>query len=292
MMKPIKEIAQEMRQRYEEREANSKTQENTNLEKEDNWEFWATVADYLVDSLKLDNKREVTNFPKVQVMVGNVKEENSKSILSFLSLIYSWLKAFKFPAIQKVEGEVTVKNQVIIPEVKFPEYPKQIKSDITSLPKYVQDELMALRKQVQSLSKAIDGIELKPNIQVASPEVKIDLASLQSQIKALQDTIREIEVSPVVNIDTDELNASMGAVKSSIESIKFPIPNFQSSWQHSLEMQSKDRPKKFIYTTVGGSKVISYIEMVGNDGNTYRKTYSYTSNDPENPDADSGWVQQ
>lgn len=286
-MKSIKEIAAEFETKRQAQLSQLKTQTSRSKENILLYQMMATLGDFLVDSLKTDSKREITNLPKVQEVSGQVEEVNSKKSHSVLVLVYDWMKRFKFPDVQKVSGEVTVKNQISIPDVKIPEYPKQIKTDVVTLPKYVKE---ALHEQTQ----AIKSIEIKPQVDVKvetkEPKVSIDLSELKTSLQAILESLNLLEVKPEVNIDLESLKEAQFETTKAIQSIQFPVPNFKSSWAQSLEMQSKDKAKQFGYDTVAGVKVVSTITFTADDGQTYQKTFSYTSNDPNNPDADSGWV--
>lgn len=288
-MKSIKDIAQEIESKRTAENKDSEVSRSQEFEKNYLYEVLAGIADYLVEAQSQDDKkREVSNFPKIQKIVGTVKETNSSGLLKLGTLILNAIKSIKFPVIQRIQGEVEVKNQVVIPEVKIPEYPKQIKSDITSLPKYVADKLDALKK-------SIDSLEVKPEVKVnvdnKEPVVRIDLSGVKNALEDVLEAVKNIEVSPQVNIDSDGIIKSNKNVQDAIESIRFPVPNFKSSWAQSFSMRSEDLGKDFTYATVGGKKAIESITIHDIDGTLRRKTYTYTNNDPDYPDAESAWTE-
>ena len=166
--------------------------------------------------------------------------------------------------------------------MSFPEYPKEISVN----------NFIDYSNKLDEISRALSDIEIKPqvNVQNEAPQVSIDLEGVKSRLESLVEEIKRIQVTPEVNIDLSGLRNDINSLKESIENIKFPVPNFKSSWSHSQDMQSKDKAKTYAYTTVGGTKCVDYVEFTGADGAKYRKTFSYTSGDANNPDGDSGWV--
>lgn len=257
-------------------------------------EFFTGALEELQIELKNKNIK-VINFPDIQKIKGTVSLEGIASVLLGLDRLLEAVKSQKvvFPDIQMVEGKVKVENQVTIPEVKIPEYPKQIKAEVSSMPKYVQDELKNVVKSLKVLQDTLKSIDFKPKVDVnTTPEIKIDLNGLQSQLEALLEAIQSINVSPTIQIDIDEVKSAVERTTEAIKNIRFPVPNLKSSWDHSFEMQSKDLPATYAYTTVAGKKVIDYIEVQALDGKTYRKTFTYDTDGTTDIVAKSGWIEQ
>jgi gamma-glutamylcyclotransferase (GGCT)/AIG2-like uncharacterized protein YtfP len=226
------------------------------------------------------------NFPDIQKVKGEVSVEGLTALLHSLNELKTATKSNKLilPETQKVEGEVTVKNQVTIPEVKIPEYPKQIKTDVVSLPKYIGEKLDSIKKE---LSK----IEVSPviNVENEAPQVTIDLEGVKSGLEAVVEEIRRIQVTPEVNIDLDKVISATDKTTKAINSLVFPVPNFHSSYDHSLSMRANDMDKTFAYTTDGAKKVIESITVRDIDGGQYIKTYTYSGDGTGDPVTESRW---
>jgi hypothetical protein len=280
--RPIEEIVKDISQKRKELETTRKTASDKQEFFNGLADLLSNVADYLVEELKRDNKVEVINFPDKKVQ--EVKVNNFRGIFGLLESISKSIKKFRLPDVFKINGEVTVKNQVTIPEVKFPEPVKTV--GINSLPGYIRENLEKIaRKELKVDVKA-------PDVKVNVPETKveIDLTTLEELIRANNELLKALD-KPQQEIDLTPVEEASNKTTEAIQQLRFPVPNFQSSFQHSLTMQSEDLGKHYVYTTVGGSKAISYIEFVGLDGKKYRKTYTYSSNDPEYPDDETAWTE-
>ncbi len=230
-------------------------------------------------------KYEIKNLPKVQQVEGTVLVRGLTSLIQAIEELKYLTKKNKveFPDTQKIEGTVKVSNPT--PETKIPPYPKEIKSEITSLPKYVGDKL-------DKISEDVKKIELSPviNVQKDTPKVEIDLKGVMDRLEAITERLNLLEINPTVVIDTDELKKSTDDVKQAINNLKFPVPNFQSSWSHSLSMRSEDMDKAFAYTTDGTKKVIESITVRDEDGALYKKTYTYAGDSSGDPLTESKWT--
>jgi hypothetical protein len=212
---------------------------------------------------------DIKNLPSVQDVKGKVSVEGLPSLLLAIKELELSTKRNKvtFPDTQTIQGKVEVTNQK---EVKFPDYPKEIKSEITSLPKYVGEKL-------DKVAEEIKKIELSPKITVEkdTPKVEIDLEGVKKLLEEISERLNLLEINPTIEIDVDGLKESTNEVKKAINNLKFPVPNFQSSWSHSLSMRSEDLEKTYAWTTDGGKDVIESITVRDEDGGTYRRTYTY-----------------
>jgi len=226
------------------------------------------------------------NFPDTQKVEGEVSVNGLTNLLHSLNELKIATKSNKLtlPETQKVEGEVTVKNQVNIPEVKIPEYPKQIKTEVVSLPKYIGEKLDSIKKE---LSK----IEVSPvvNVDNKAPQVTIDLESIKSGLESIVEEIRRIQVTPKVNIDLDKVISATDKTTKAINNLVFPVPNFHSSYDHSLTMRAEDMDKAYAYTTDGSTKVIESITVRDVDGAQYIKEYTYSGDGTGDPVTESRW---
>lgn len=251
----------------------------------------ARFLDALMDKvLSHTFKSRVVNFPSVQKVSGKVEVLGLPEVKNTLSDVIEATRANKItlPDVQTVSGSVTITNFPESKEIKFPDYPKQIKSDITSLPKYVGETL-------DEIKKAIKAIEIKPEVKVSAEapnvSVNLDQEKVIEKLDELGNIFSQLDTTPQVNIDLSSVMNGLVEVKQAILNLKFPVPNFKSSWSHSFDMRANDYGKTYTYTTVGGVKAIQTITTVI-EGDTYVKTFGYTSNDAENPDTESAWIKQ
>lgn len=231
-------------------------------------------------SVRVENQ---VSLPEVQKVDGAVSLKEIRLLLVGLKDTVSALEDVK-NAIDKGNKQVAkeLKPEKIdlapitkaienIPEVEIPEHPESVSVNNFS-----------------ELKKSFDDLAKKVNIkfpEIVFPEFpkSLDVNNLKEHTKAIIDAIKAIEmpegtdVSPVVDIVRE--------VKASIDGLVFPVPNFQSSWNHSLDMQSNDS-NVTVHRTSG---VVDYLEMT-NDGGTYRKTITRDSSG--NATAISDWSQQ
>ena len=222
-------------------------------------------------------------FPETQNIKGNVSVEGLTALLHALNELKVATKDNKLtlPETQKISGEVTVKNPT--PKTEIPEYPKQIKSDITSLPKYVGEKLDQIKKE---LSK----IEVKPEVTVETKasDVNIDLSGVKNKLESVIKAIEKIEI-PENKVDFSDVIDACKETTRAINNLKFPVPNFHSSYDHSLSMRSEDMDKVFAYTTDGSAKVIESITVRDVDGALYIKKYTYSGDGTGDPVTESKW---
>lgn len=265
-MKNYDEIIADQQKLSDERKAR-KEQLNTMIS-DKSWQMG--LLKYLLD-----------NIPEL-----DVKVLNEKDLEPALKKIEEAVKG------QEVVKEVTVKNlkdivipetkevvkvsnlsEIKIPEVKIPSTVKvsnlnEIKFPEINIPEPKEVDLSVLVKELKDLKK---GLTTKETIDTSKMENTLsDVLSLLE--KVLQKPEKEIvfpetDLEPVVRAAKETTKA--------INSLTFPVPNFSSSWQHSLTMQSDDLAKTISYKTVSGKEVVDYFEFVGIDGNTYRKTFNY-----------------
>lgn len=224
-------------------------------------------------------------FPDVQNVKGEVSVQGLTSLLHSMNELQNITKKNKLelPKTQEITGEVTVKNQ---PDpIKLPEYPKQIKTDVITLPKYVGEKLDEIKKE---LSK----IEVKPqvNVETKASDVSIDLEGVKSRLEGVVEAIKRIQVTPEVNIDLKSVISACEKTTKAINNLKFPVPSFKSSWSHSLTMRAEDLGKEFTYTTDGTTKAVETITVHDVDGGTYVKTYTYSGDGSGDPVTESAWV--
>lgn len=241
-------------------------------------EFLAGSFDHLSKLLKNDNHVTVKNLPAIQRVAGRLAVEGMAGLMLKLDEVKKQIKdnAVEFPDVQEVKGKVTVENQVTIPEVKIPAPYKRVDTDVQSLPKYVREELEAIKK-------AIASINVSPVIDVAPAEVEIDMEGVKEQIATLRGAIEKIQ--PEVNIDLDKVENAVNDVKKAISTLTFPVPNFHSSYDHSLDMRAKNYDKRFTYNSSGD---VSKVEFDDEDGGTYQKTFTYDGSG--NITSRTGWV--
>lgn len=252
-----------------EEENNRKTRQNKSRETELMLEFFAKSFEEFIKQIASGKYSVDVKFPDIQKIRGDVSVEGLSALLHSMDELKVATKGNKLtlPEIQKVEGEVVVKNPT--PETKIPEYPKQIKTDVTSLPKYVQDLL-------GDVKKAIKEIEVKPEVKVETKasDVNIDLSDIQNKLENVIKAIEKIEI-PENKVDFSDVIDACKETTKAINNLKFPVPNFQSSWSHSLSMRAEDLDKVYTWTTDGGKDVVETITIRDEDGSQWVRTYSY-----------------
>lgn len=228
----------------------------------------ALSIDHLVEEIQNSTlKTEVVNHPQVQPIAGSVQIDQAQGLEEALDRLLEATTGNKLelPETQAITGSVEVSNFPTPEKVVIPEYPKQIKTDIVSLPKYVGEKLDDLKKAVLGLPAPIVNVPVQP-----TPQVHVDLQSVVDELEIVTQLLGtlaayEAEETP---LDLSPLISSMQDVEESIKAIKFPIPNFQSSWQHSRYMQSLDANTSYTYNAYGE---VDTINVVLGDG-TYTQT--------------------
>ena len=260
-----------------------KLKQNKSRETELLLEFFAKSFEEFIKQIGSGKYSVDVKFPEIQNIKGNVSVEGLTALLHALNELKVATKGNKLtlPETQKISGEVTVKNPT--PKTEIPEYPKQIKSDITSLPKYVGEKLDQIKKE---LSK----IEVKPEVTVETKasDVNIDLSGVKNKLESVIKAIEKIEI-PENKVDFSDVIDACKETTRAINNLKFPVPNFHSSYDHSLSMRSEDMDKVFTYTTDGSAKVIESITVRDVDGALYIKEYTYSGDGTGDPVTESKW---
>ena len=260
-----------------------KLKQNKSRETELLLEFFAKSFEEFIKQIGSGKYSVDVKFPEIQNIKGNVSVEGLTALLHALNELKVATKDNKLtlPETQKISGEVTVKNPT--PKTEIPEYPKQIKSDITSLPKYVGEKLDQIKKE---LSK----IEVKPevNVETKASDVNIDLSGVKNKLESVIKAIEKIEI-PENKVDFSDVIDACKETTRAINNLKFPVPNFHSSYDHSLSMRSEDMDKVFAYTTDGSAKVIESITVRDVDGALYIKKYTYSGDGTGDPVTESKW---
>lgn len=147
---------------------------------------------------------------------------------------------------------------------------------LTDLDKRAKDIVSAIKKAILVLTQ-LTKKEFPSSISVSNlDELKEQIIQLKEAVVNI--SFPETDISPVVS--------AVKEVEDSIKSIRFPVPSFKSSYEHSLSMRLKDAPKKLTYDAGGR---IDYIEATY-EGKTYRKDLTYDENG--NLTDVSAWVQQ
>jgi hypothetical protein len=220
-------------------------------------------------------------FPTIQNIRGEVSVDGLSALLLAIQELNDSTQKNKLslPETQKIEGEVLVTNQIEIPD--FPEYPKSISVD----------NQIDYTKKLDEIKEELSKIEIKPevNVETKASDVLIDLSSIKSGLESIVEEIKRIQVTPEVNIDLKGIEKSTKETTQAIKSLSFPVPNFKSSWSHSLSMRADDFGKTFAYTTDGTKKVVESITVNDEDGGTYRKTYAYSGDGSGDPVSESAW---
>jgi len=116
---------------------------------------------------------------------------------------------------------------------------KAVKSAIDSIPtvdipetKEVSvNNLRDYTKQIDSLISTVKGIELKPQVNVSTPEVvvpaqEIDLKPIITKLDKVIDGIKKIKPATIPKTDFKPLQTAVKSVQTSIEGLRFPVPNY------------------------------------------------------------------
>lgn len=218
-------------------------------------------------------KTRIVNLPSTQKITGTVQAPDlleamqlvGESVAALANKLDGLETKLEAMATSMTDKTVTVTNLHEAPTVTIPEYPKQIKSEITALPKYVSEGLERIAKSLATQKPAQVTVE-KTEVDL-SPAIEM-LGELQKLLSDLVDKKVETDYGPILN--------GLKEVTNSVNGLEFPVTSFKSSWNHSYTMQSQDQPMTIAYTTVASRKVVSYVEvLIGTD--TYRRTYTYDS---------------
>lgn len=211
----------------------------------------ALSIDHLVEEIQNSTlKTEVVNHPQVQPIAGSVQIDSARGLEEALARLLEATNGNKLelPETQNITGSVEVSNFPTPEKLVIPEYPKQIKTDIVSLPKYVGEKLDELKKAFQSLPSPIVNVPPNP-----APQVHIDLKSVVDELEVVTELLATLAAYEEKEepLDLSPLISAVQDVKESVKGIKFPIPNFQSSWQHSRQMQALDADTSYTYNAYG-----------------------------------------
>lgn len=152
-------------------------------------------------------------------------------------------------------------KEVVIPEVKIPEYPDNIKVN----------NLDEIKLDTSKVEKAIKGIKLvsKPTI-----NAKTDINELIPHLNALQGAIESIQVKVPENDNKPVLRALTG-VKDAINSLTFPTSNyifpFKDASGSATQVQLDSNGKLPVSATISTTGIATET--------TLAKTVSFDEND-------------
>ena len=214
----------------------------------------------------------VLNLPKVQDVSGKVEVSNLTELAQKLGSVIEAIegKETEFPDVQKVEGTVTVANQVVVPPTVIPPYPKRTESAVVSLPKYVGETLDAILKALRTL-------DVKPEVtvDVPAPQVSIDLESIASKLEEVALAVRETAPVEAPEPDFTPMLDALEAIRAVVDRPQMLPPSPKASWDKSFDMRSKDLPLTIHYIThsPSGKKVTDYIQ-VADGAKNYRRTFT------------------
>jgi hypothetical protein len=228
----------------------------------------AMFLDHVVQDLQEGTlKTEVTNHPPVQPIAGSVQIDKAEALEERLDALLEATAANRTEPVenQVVSGTVSIDNFPDEKEIRFPEYPRQIKTDVVSLPKYVGDKLDELKAAIRSLPAPVVNVPPQP-----TPQVHMDLQPVVDQLEAATSLLGTLAAYEAKDepLDLSPLVSAVKAVQEQIMNQKFPVPNFQSSWQHSRYQQSLDANMAYTYNAYGE---VDTLSVVLGDG-TYTQT--------------------
>lgn len=105
-----------------------------------------------------------------------------------------------------------------LPEVKIPEYPKDIEVN----------NLKTAETTLKEVRDAIKKLKLDPKIQVESPAVTVQLEEVAKGLDEVVKAVNAIEFPEVKipEVDTKSLEKNVREVRDAIKGQKFPVPNY------------------------------------------------------------------
>jgi len=286
MINPIaQQILDERKSKQDSAVTRSNVQERDAVNQDKLFTILALYLDHVVQELQEGKLNvDVKNFPTIQAVDGTVSVKNFEEINQTLDAIFAILVDSKvtLPEVQKVVGSVDVSNLPPPPDIKIPPYPKQIKAEVVSLPKYLSDKLDNIASSFASLPAPVVNVP-----QYIPPDISIDLESVTNKLSEVAGLLQKMSMTQEKEepLDLSPLVTSIEQVREQIKNQKFPVPNFQSSWQHSRYMQSLDGNMTYNNASISTPdatdgltthRVVTYLEF--SDGvNTYRQTFTYNT---------------
>jgi hypothetical protein len=241
----------------------------------------------ILDNLKTNVFQTIIkNFPK-EMKVSNIDEMKEGDAIKDMTLMLFLhqlqelkdvleleRKGLQLPDVQKVE----ITNQK---DVKIPEPPKSI--DVRNI-----DEMVYAIEQVED---AVKKIKITfPDIKIPQFPSKISVDNLGIISKSLDILIKEVkklqtnQPEIVIPDNSKDIVFEIKKLEEILTNLRFPVPNFRSSYQNSLSMRLQDETKTFVYD---GSNV-DYVEAT-HHGKTYRKTFTYSG---DNITGVTNWEEQ
>lgn len=230
-------------------------------------------------------KTAVTNQPQVQPVAGTIEVMRARTIERGL---YELLQAtvanrYESPATQEVAGTVSVDNFPPFPDIAIPQPLERVTADIATIPQELTDLLVKLRT-------AVEAIEVKPFVSVETPpapQVTVSSDALAIEVSELKILLQELISKQYEPVETD-MSTVVAASKSTtdaVKNLKFPVPNFQSSWQHSRYMQTLDSDTAYTNATIStpdaidgltSHRAVTAISVTLGDG-IWTQTLSYNT---------------
>ena len=199
----------------------------------------------------------------------SVKDKNTQKALEQIKLLASSAKRIDKHSQSLVE---TIEKEGVITK-KQQEELKTIVGQAKDTIKLLSAVLGVLEK----INKQVGGQKYPKTIRVSNlDELEKKITQLSKDIKSL--SFPETDVSPIIK--------GLGKLETTIKNLQFPVPNFKSSFEHSLSMQLDEQDLTIHYND---NQDVDYLEAELN-GKTYRKTLTYDANG--NPISISKWVEQ
>lgn len=234
-----------------------------------------------------------STLDRIQRMLYRVEVINQKDFEPALRAIEKAVKEKPLPVIPDnkadlvaIKEAISKKDMVVnVPEVIIPDNKKELLSiekavkgiviPEVKIPEPKEADYSVLVKELKTIQR---GLTTKESVDTLKME-----KSLSDMLGLLEKVINKPEKEIVIpTTDNEPLVKAQKETTKAINNLVFPVPNFSSSWQHSLTMQSQDLATTGVYKTVNSRKVQDYVQFTGNDGNIYRNTFSY--------DADGDWI--
>jgi virulence-associated protein VapD len=113
-----------------------------------------------------------------------------------------------------------VKKEVskVAKDIKIPENEKVEEVSVNNLKDYTS--------KIDAVIKAVQSIELSPQINVQSPEVNVSTPDISKEIAKITKAIKDIKLPELPEQDDTELQNAVKDVTNAINGLEFPVPNY------------------------------------------------------------------
>lgn len=155
----------------------------------------------------------------------NVKVTNpSKDYTSNIADAVKAIKSVKLENNIDFKPLVTALNDVkkevskVAKDIKIPENEKVEEVSVNNLKDYTS--------KIDAVIKAVQSIELSPQINVQSPEVNVSTPDISKEIAKITKAIKDIKLPELPEQDDTDLQNAVKDVTNAINGLEFPVPNY------------------------------------------------------------------